>query len=714
MATNTRGCGALCHATLAVIPVACRPGRWSAGCGLRRYSVLARVSSPLLSLATRGSHREHKSPATPSFLLIAITAVALATLAPSDTAFAAPTVTTDKPDYVPTETVIVTGSGYNPGDQLDIVIIRPDGRIIKGDGSNTQGWDTVTANGNGNFTYNYILNGIMGIYTVEVYASPWNGPESFDIPMATTTFTDFTITSLSINNGAYSTPSLSVTLLITWAGIGGDPTQARFVNDLSPENDCADLGGGLFGPWQTVVEIGTTNSANFSHTLASQTITGLRRVCSEVAQGALGTPVNTLSANDTIFYRVPNPALAQSCGLDMVLVIDSSGSMDATELAQLKSAMNFFTGAFLPETPTQIAIVEFDTLATVTHPFSNNETTLNAAINAATSGGNTNWDDALADAESLLPHRPNPDLIVIASDGNPNTRGGHAHLGHSLLPASVSEQDAMSWASAEANDIRTDGARIVALGIGNGLDTDNLVTISGPVVSPPAPINTSTDVITTGFATLAANLAALADELCGGTITVHKIIDADGNLGTMGDQSNGPGFTFNTNVDPPDSSTPASGDTDGFGQINFDIDVGFDNTAVVDIIEPGEPGLRSSRRIARSLTGLIPGTDPDPVGTPGSMAVNNITVGELDIITCTFYNQQATTADVKITAQTSTAPPTANTGAGFNLAVNKTLHNNGPVTPVNVSITPIVSGSTGLHHHAGARQPRFGGTYRCP
>jgi Dockerin type I domain len=75
----------------------------------------------------------------------------------------------------------------------------------------------------------------------------------------------------------------------------------------------------------------------------------------------------------------------------------------------------------------------------------------------------------------------------------------------------VSEQDAMSWASAEANELRTDGVRIVALGIGNDVDTNNLVTISGPVVSPPAPIDENVDVITTGFAALAADLAALAN-----------------------------------------------------------------------------------------------------------------------------------------------------------------------------------------------------------
>ena len=50
------------------------------------------------------------------------------------------------------------------------------------------------------------------------------------------------------------------------------------------------------------------------------------------------------------------------------------------------------------------------------------------------------------------------------------------------------------------------------------------------------------------------------------------------------------------------------------------------------------------------------------------------------------------TTDVKITAQSETAPASANTGADFTITVDKTLHNNGSTGPVDVSITPSVSG----------------------
>ncbi len=222
-----------------------------------------------------------------SLLILAIAVGALSLFSPSS-ASASPTVTTDKEDYDPSDTVVVSGSGFGPGDLLDIVITRPDSTIITGDGTGTEGWDTLMTTGNGSFDYNYILNGILGSYTVDVYASPWNGLETFDVPIATTTFTDFTSAGLSINSAAYSTNALAVTLTASWSdgGTGGDPTQARFFNDTTPETSCPSASG----TWQTLTEIGTSNTATFSWTVASQTETGLRKVCGQLAQGSLNSP----------------------------------------------------------------------------------------------------------------------------------------------------------------------------------------------------------------------------------------------------------------------------------------------------------------------------------------------------------------------------------------------------------------------------------------
>jgi hypothetical protein len=77
-----------------------------------------------------------------------------------------PTVVTDKTDYAPEETVIIDGCSFGAweGQTLTLTVTRPNGAV-----------DTTTITVvSGNFTYNYLLDGILGIYTVEVLDSGSN------------------------------------------------------------------------------------------------------------------------------------------------------------------------------------------------------------------------------------------------------------------------------------------------------------------------------------------------------------------------------------------------------------------------------------------------------------------------------------------------------------------------------------------------------------
>ena len=113
-----------------------------------------------------------------------------------------PTVWTDKADYWPEETVTITGTGFNPGQSYDIIVIRPDYSVVTGDGTFTPGYDNVTADANGHIQYFYILDGVLGLYKVQVYPSPWNWSIG-QIPIATTTFTDDAAVNLDqVRNGA--------------------------------------------------------------------------------------------------------------------------------------------------------------------------------------------------------------------------------------------------------------------------------------------------------------------------------------------------------------------------------------------------------------------------------------------------------------------------------------------------------------------------------
>ena len=139
-----------------------------------------------------------------------------------------PTLTTDKADYSPEETVAIAGTAFDPGQTYDMVVIRPDGSIIRGDGNFNPDhsytcdaanaavvdcWDSVTADSGGSLTYQYVLDGIAGSYEIRAYASPWSGDRS--LPAITSvTFTDATVNGavFSILDSTCTTPTSSFTV----------------------------------------------------------------------------------------------------------------------------------------------------------------------------------------------------------------------------------------------------------------------------------------------------------------------------------------------------------------------------------------------------------------------------------------------------------------------------------------------------------------------
>jgi hypothetical protein len=289
------------------------------------------------------------------------------------------------------------------------------------------------------------------------------------------------------------------------------------------------------------------------------------------------------------------------------LVVDSSGSVDSSELALMQDAFSEFVDAFLAATPTELAVVEFDRKGRVLQGFTGDAVALCAAIDSFESGGRTNWQDGLLKARNLFPHRDAPDLIVFASDGRPNKVNGSKELD----PAA-----ALAAAVVEADAAKAAGARIIAIGIGDRLKVDKLEAIAS---SPD-------DVHTTGFDALAQTLADLAEELCGGTITVTKPIDADGDLSTSDDRDPGAGWIFTADV-VDGQAIPATAVTGASGSVVFTV---TPDGATADVFESGMPGY--------SLL------DASCVGATDNGASNlldgitGIVVGERDTVACTFIN----------------------------------------------------------------------------
>ena len=221
-----------------------------------------------------------------------------------------------------------------------------------------------------------------------------------------------------------------------------------------------------------------------------------------------------------------------TCGLDIALVVDKSGSIDATEMTQMKTALKSFVDSFLPSTLTEFSVTQFDTTATVDQAFTSDATLIKSKIDAIPSpgGGNTNWEDAFLEANSTFDPRANkPNMIIFASDGNPtaaNTIGTLAR-GHGA-GATTTTANALAQGVTQANLIKAKGTKIMGIMIGTDASLINFEQITGPNVSPtPVPIGYTTDVITSDFSTLSASLGALYTDMCANKISVQSTLDTN-------------------------------------------------------------------------------------------------------------------------------------------------------------------------------------------
>jgi len=83
-------------------------------------------------------------------------------------------VCTDQADYSPTMTIHISGFNFAADSAYLIKVTRPDGSVVTGDGSFgpwPTAYDYTVADSNGNFVFDYVLDGILGNYTVEVLDS---------------------------------------------------------------------------------------------------------------------------------------------------------------------------------------------------------------------------------------------------------------------------------------------------------------------------------------------------------------------------------------------------------------------------------------------------------------------------------------------------------------------------------------------------------------
>jgi RHS repeat-associated protein len=139
-----------------------------------------------------------------------------------------------------------------------------------------------------------------------------------------------------------------------------------------------------------------------------------------------GTYVLRLTANDSQYEASDDVTVTADCPgslqhLDVVLVLDRSGSMSGQALADAKTAAKTFVDFMLLAEGDQVGLVSFESTARLDSPLTSDAAAVKAAIDALVSSGGTNIANGITAAhQELISARHNPastPVMIVLSDG---------------------------------------------------------------------------------------------------------------------------------------------------------------------------------------------------------------------------------------------------------------------------------------------------------
>ncbi len=201
-------------------------------------------------------------------------------------------------------------------------------------------------------------------------------------------------------------------------------------------------------------------------------------------------------------------------GLDLTLVMDSSGSMrggaDSAQNAAAKALV-----AALPQDSTSVAIVDFDSSARTwigLTPLDGSNSAVNAAIDKVDTSGGTSIDNGINEATQTLVNSSHPERLqamVVMSDGGSDT----------------------SLADAAADNAVASGVEAIhSVAMGSGADEDTLKAV---VNGPDNMYGTADDYGTFNSSTI-DQLIGIFDGTAGNLVGLERIdyVDPDGVLHT--------------------------------------------------------------------------------------------------------------------------------------------------------------------------------------
>ena len=132
----------------------------------------------------------------------------------------------------------------------------------------------------------------------------------------------------------------------------------------------------------------------------------------------------TSSSTAQMIYEVDTIVEKNNITKDIVLVLDTSASMEGSKLTRMKTALNELVTELLKNSGNRVSIITFNTTSKILTPLTNNGTTLTSEINGINVTGDTNYYQALVKVEEVLEgyeQEENRELIILfLTDGYPN------------------------------------------------------------------------------------------------------------------------------------------------------------------------------------------------------------------------------------------------------------------------------------------------------
>ena len=284
-----------------------------------------------------------------------------------------------------------------------------------------------------------------------------------------------------------------------------------------------------------------------------------------------------------------NPDLNKACGLDVMMILDESGSIASSNATDdVQRAFTAFVES-LNNTGSSMSVIEFSTVARLpsiggvapgTYLTIDNSTVpdFQDYIDDDYDPANkTNWEDALRVGRYMAP-RPDPDiphLVVFITDGDPTAVIRNSQVTpveyQTKVPLSENEvSDASGNAGAtpaisNANALKADGSHILAIGVGaalqNAQSRQRLISVSGTdVFSGTGTFDIATDdvYLEPNFEELEDALRDAAFQLCAPSVTIRKLYDVTPDPDSLDDAIPGVGWEMTGTV----QSVPAPGTLD--------------------------------------------------------------------------------------------------------------------------------------------------------